>query len=154
MKVRLCRLQDAAALARVFTESVRSIRADDYSPEQLAAWAPEPPDMEYWRDQLSRLIGFVAEHDSKIVGFVTFEPNGHIHHLYVRSGFQRRGVASALCRRVEQEALVRGAHRIFTEASITAWPFFERIGFQMIAPQEVALRGVSFTNYRMERPLR
>jgi putative acetyltransferase len=153
MNIRECKLEDAAAVARVFTESVRDIDAADYSLEQLAAWAPGRPDMEYWRDQLGRLIGFVAEIDSEIVGFVTFEPNGHLHHLYVCGAFQRRGVATALCRRVEQEALAGGVHVIFVEASITARPFFERMGFETIVQQEVMHRGVWFTNFRMERVL-
>jgi putative acetyltransferase len=151
MNVRFCDARDVAALASVFTDSVHSISAADYSLEQLAAWAPEPPDIEYWREQIPKLIGFVAEHDSEIVGFVSYEPHGHLHHLYVRGGFQRRGVASALYRRVEQEALSHGVRRIFTEASVAARPFFERAGFHVIAPQEVAHRGFSFTNYRMER---
>ncbi|MGB6430642.1 MAG: GNAT family N-acetyltransferase [Candidatus Acidiferrales bacterium] len=138
-------------MARVFTESVHAIGAKDYSPEQLAAWAPEPPDTEYWRSQLSRLTGFVAELDSDVVGFVTFSLDGHIHHLYVHSLHQRRGVASALYWRVEEEALASGVRRIFTEASITARPFFERVGFHVVAPQEVVRRGVGLTNYRMER---
>jgi putative acetyltransferase len=41
--------------------------------------------------------------------------------------------------------------RIFTEASITARPFFERAGFQLITQQTVEHNGVSFVNCRMEK---
>jgi putative acetyltransferase len=153
MKIRQCDARDAVDVASAFTDAVHSIGAADYSPEQLAAWAPKPPDVDYWRAQLAKLTGFVAELDSQVVGFVTIEPNGHLHHLYVRGGFQRRGAATALCRRVEQDALALGVRRIFAEASITARPFFERAGFVVISEQEVARRGVHFTNYRMERQL-
>jgi putative acetyltransferase len=122
MNVRGYQPEDAASLARLFTESVRSTNAKDYSPEQIAAWAPEPPDIEQWPRRLDSLIVFLAQHGSEIVGFVTFEPDGHLDHLYVHSRFQRRGVASALYRRVEQEELARGVHCIFTEASIAARP--------------------------------
>ena len=153
MKMRLYHPHHAAALARLFTDTVHHINKSDYSPEQLAAWAPDPPDVEHWRGRLSGLIAFVAEHDSEIVGFATFEPDGHLDHIYVHHRFQRQGVASMLYRRIEEEARSRGLSRIHTEASITARPFFERVGFKVIAPQTVEHRGVAFTNYRMEKSL-
>jgi putative acetyltransferase len=113
--------------------------------------APEPPDIEHWHVELSQLICFVAELDSEIVGFVTFEANGHLDHLYVHSRHQRQGVASALYRRVELEALSRAVYRIFTAASITSRPFFEHVGFRVIAAQQVRHSGISFINYRTER---
>jgi putative acetyltransferase len=51
---------------------------------------------------------------------------------------------------VVAEARRVGLVRLFTEASITARPFFEARGFTVLAPQVVTLRGVEFVNYRME----
>jgi putative acetyltransferase len=62
-------------------------------------------------------------------------------------------VASALFQRIEQEAISRGVARIFAEASTTARPFFEHVGFRMIASQRIKHRGISFINYRMEKYL-
>jgi len=149
VKVRLYRPTDTSALARLFTDTVRAINSLDYSPEQITAWAPDPPDLNHWRDRLSHRMVFVAENDEAVIGFVTFEGDGHLDHLYVHHRFQRRGIATALCQRVEQHIPSTGITRLFTEASITARPFFERIGFQVIASQTVEHRGVSFTNFRM-----
>lgn len=151
MEVRLYRPTDTSALACLFTDTVRTINSTDYSSEQIAVWAPEPPDVSHWRDRLSRRAVFVAENDDEVIGFVTFQADGHLDHLYVHYRFQRRGVATALCQRVEQEARVNSIRRLFTEASITARPFFERAGFRVMAPQVVRHRGVSFTNFRMEK---
>ena len=153
MNVRLYRPAETASLARLFTDTVRTVNSADYSPEQIAAWAPEPPDLAHWRQRLSSQTVFVAEQDGEITGFAAFEENGHLDYLYVHRRFQRRGVATALCQRVEHEARSRGIVRIFTEASITARPFFEHVGFQMIASQTVQHRNVSFTNFRMEEVL-
>jgi len=153
VNVRLYESRNIATIVRLFTETVRSINTADYSPEQIEAWAPDPPDMEHWRRRLSERIVFVAEHASEIVGFATFEANGHLDHMYVHRNFQRQGVASALYRRVEQEALSRGVPRIFIEASITARPFFEHVGLRVIASQYVERGGISFLNYRMEKSL-
>ncbi|HWG57687.1 MAG TPA: hypothetical protein VN661_01420 [Candidatus Acidoferrales bacterium] len=46
MNVRRYRPDDVASIARVFTESVRLTSANDYSTEQIAAWAPDPPNLE------------------------------------------------------------------------------------------------------------
>jgi putative acetyltransferase len=159
MYVRPYRTADAAAIASVFTDSVRSA-SKDYSPEQIVAWGPDPPDVEHWRTRIAIRIGFVAEaesfeqHKGEIAGSVTLERDGHLDDLYVAPRFQRRGVAAMLYSRVEQEAQSRHLSRIFTEASITARPFFESAGFSVVSAQTVKLRGVSFTNYRMEGLLR
>ena len=44
-----------------------------------------------------------------------------------------------------------GLPRLSTEASITARPFFQSHGFQILAEQVVTCRGSAFVNYRMER---
>ena len=144
---------DNSVLARLFSETVRAVNAADYSAEQVEVWAGDPPNLERWLGQGAGRIVFVAEHDSQIVGFVNFEPNGHIDHLYVHRLFQRIGVASALLRCIEEHACSTQLNRIFTEASITARPFFEHAGFQVIAAQTVTLKGISFSNYCMEKSL-
>jgi putative acetyltransferase len=42
---------------------------------------------------------------------------------------------------------------LYVEASITSRPFFVARGFQIIAPQVVAVHGQEFLNYRMEKRL-
>jgi predicted aspartyl protease len=42
---------------------------------------------------------------------------------------------------------------LYTEASITARPVFEAMGFRIIVPQTVTVQGESMTNYRMEKRL-
>jgi putative acetyltransferase len=54
---------------------------------------------------------------------------------------------------VTDEAVRAGTRRLFAEVSVTARPFFERHGFAVLAEQEVAVREVRLTNYRIERPL-
>jgi GNAT superfamily N-acetyltransferase len=151
MKIRRYQPEDAAALAEIFTEAIRSTANRDYLPHQIDAWAFGPTDMSDWSKRLGSQIVFIAEEDTEVAGYITFDPNGHLDHLYVQSRFQRQGVASMLYSRVEQEARLLGLPRIFTEASITARPFFESRGFLLIAPQTVVHRGVSFVNYKMER---
>ena len=50
-------------------------------------------------------------------------------------------------------AHAQGVARLFTEASITARPFFEAQGFSVIASQRVEKRGQMLTNFRMQKLL-
>lgn len=151
MNVRLFEIADNAVLARLFTETIRTIDATDYSPEQVEVWAGVPPDLKSWRDRVHGRMVFVAHEGCEIIGFITFEPDGHVDYLYVHHRFQRQGIGSALLRRIEEEAASQSIRRIFTEASVTARLFFEDAGFQLIAPQTVTVSGVLFLNYRMEK---
>jgi putative acetyltransferase len=55
---------------------------------------------------------------------------------------------------VEDAARHKGLSRIFTEASITARPFFKKRGFVVDAQQEVTMEAETFTNFRMHKVLR
>lgn len=140
-------------LIALFRESVRQVARLDYSPEQILAWAPDEIDREAWALRLATSSTWVAAHGDETVGFVTLEPDGHLDMLYVHAAQQRLGIAGKLVDRLESSARSRGLTRLFTEASITAKPFFERRGFHVVETQRVARRGQELTNYRMVRPL-
>jgi len=95
----------------------------------------------------------VAEDAGRPVGFAELEPNGRIDRVYVSADNQRRGIGRQLLGALVAEARRVGLARLFTEASITARPFFESQGFATLAPQVVTCRGAEFVNYRMERVL-
>ena len=73
--------------------------------------------------------------------------------MFVHADHQGRSVARALLDHIHDHANRHGIDRLFTEASITARPFFERNGFEMIEAQDVELRGETFRNYRMAKAL-
>jgi len=147
-------VSDAEAIASIFHHTIRRVNANDYAPAQIDAWAGPAPEPEKWKlvlaDPGDTKI-FVAYCGSKVVGYAHFEPSGRIGSLYVHHEHQRRGVASQLLSRIEQEAERQGLSRLFTEASITARPFFESNGFVVVQEQEVEYRGASFKNYKMEK---
>jgi len=41
----------------------------------------------------------------------------------------------------------------FSEASITAKPFFEKHGFRVMTEQTIVRKGVELTNFKMERKI-
>ncbi|WP_404418553.1 GNAT family N-acetyltransferase [Brevundimonas vesicularis] len=143
---------DLDALIDLFAGSVRQVASRDYSPAQIEAWAPVAVNREHWATRLGSRPTYVAQ-ASGIVGFSDLEPDGHIDMLFVHADHQGRGVARALLDHIHARANEQGIVRLFTEASITARPFFERHGFEVIEAQDVELRGQTFRNYRMAKSL-
>lgn len=144
---------DAASVTALFRESVRKIASRDYSARQVRAWAPDVIDEAVFGKRCESKSTWIAEVEGRIAGFVDIEADGHIDMLYVHPDFQRRGVARALLQHIEGSARALDLRRLYTEASITARPVFEAMGFRTIVPQTVTLRGEEMTNYRMDKRL-
>lgn len=152
--IRPLRPDDIDALIELFRAAVRRVASRDYTPAQLMAWAPDRIDREPWVARYERRPAWVAEIDGGVpVGFSDLEPDGHLDMMYVHPDHQGRGIATALLAQVEQAAHERGIDNLYTHASLTARPFFERRGFTLIRQQMVTVRGQSFINFRMEKTL-
>ena len=115
--------KDCLLLAQLFYDTVHTVNARDYTPEQLQAWAPGLPDLEQWDRSFLEHTTFVAE-------------------------AQGRGIATALCDALERSA--GEAERIVTHASLTAKPFFLSRGYRVKKEQQVERNGTLLTNYVME----
>ena len=151
MRVRAYAAVDLDRLIALFRTSVRTVARRDYTPAQLMAWAPDEIDRERWLLRLGASNTWVAARGELVAGFISLEPAGHVDMLYVDAELQGRGIASALLACLEASARSRGLGRLSTDASITARPFFERRGFQVIAEQTVARGGEELRNFRMTR---
>jgi putative acetyltransferase len=152
--VRDYREDDAGPICRLFYETVRSVNLRDYSPEQVRAWAPAPPDPAIWHEPMSDRHTLVAEDEDGVAGFAELENDGHLDMLYCRGDVVGRGVGSLLYAAAEERARGLGLGGIQTEASITARPFFERHGFRVTRRNLVARHGVELVNFSMEKILR
>jgi putative acetyltransferase len=142
---------DLDAVIAVFLGAVRQIASRDYNAAQIDAWARVERDkLAISRLSRTTLIAVIGE---DVVGFTDLEPEGHLDMMYVHAAHQRRGVATALLKTVEVAATDLHLSRIFTEASITARPFFETHGFHVVARQFVHTHGQNLTNFRMEKLL-
>jgi putative acetyltransferase len=145
--------EDAGRLAALFRAAVRSLASRDYPAAQIHAWVAAIQDTEQFARRCAAKMTWVAVCESQIAGFSDLEPDGHIDMLYVDPELARRGIARALLAHVESTAAESGIRRLYTEASITARPVFERAGFVVIAEQIVTLGGEAIRNFRMERRL-
>lgn len=147
MVIRKYRSSDCKELADLFYHTVHTVNRKDYTGEQLNVWATGEVDLEQWNRSLQEHYSIVAVENKIIIGFGDIDREGYLDRLYVHKDYQRKGVATAICNQLEQAA----PGKIVTHASITAKPFFEQRGYQVIKAQQVERQGIFLTNFVMEK---
>ena len=181
MELRKYHPRDCAEMARLFYDTVHTVNAADYTKEQLDAWADGQVDLEKWNASFLEHDTLVAVEGETIVGFGDMDSTGYLDRLYVHKDHQKKGIATAICDRLERSHRKRAAFRTETDgnarqeereraeltftthASITARPFFEKRGYVVKKEQQVERRakreaesraacpGILLTNFVMER---
>ena len=137
------RSEDCPVLAELFYQTVHGVCHRDYAPDQLDAWADGQVDLAAWDLSFQAHTTLVAEWDGVIVGFADLGQDGYLDRLYVHRDYQGRGIATTLLDALPGATL--------THASLTARPFLERRGWQMVREQQVERHGVKLTNFVMVR---
>ncbi len=153
MEIRLFQLQDVEQIAQLFHDTVHEINIQDYSNQQVEAWAPNNIYFRNWAKICATRFTYIADQNGLILGFGELEANGHIGCFYCHKNYQRCGVGRLIYQQIERKALYLHLKGLFTEASITAKPFFAQMGFTVLQKQQVYCRGVSLTNYLMGKSL-
>lgn len=152
--IRNYRSEDTQALANIYYNTIHRINIKHYTQEQVDVWAPESSlDGESWAKKFLRTDPIIAVVGNKVVGFAELEPNGHIDCFYCHHEWIGRGIGSALMNEIFKRAKNFNIDRLFSEVSITAKPFFEKLGFVVLSEQLMVRKGIELTNYKMERKL-
>lgn len=140
---------DIGGILHVFRESITALCKKDYSSSQIRAWL-NCADKVKWEREFESRHTTVAIDNGKIVGFCDCEKNGHIDRLYVMPGYDGKGIGSMLVKDAEDSF---SCDISFTEASVTAKPFFEKLGYKTKFMQQVARNGEFLVNFKMEKRL-
>lgn len=106
-------------------------------------------DLEKWNQSFQEHYSIVAIDDGIIIGFGDIDKTGYLDRLFVHKDYQKKGVATAICEKLEQTT--QGV--IVTHASITARPFFEKRGYKVIEEQQVERQDIVLRNFVMEKKL-
>ena len=142
---------DLEEVLELFYDTVHTINAKDYSKSQLDAWALKNPEKEKWLHSLEKNITYVSELNGKIIGFGDLNDKRYIDRLFTHKDYQSTGVASKILSILEQEAKKIGYREVYTEASITAKPFFLNKGYTVLQAQNKHHNGEVFVNYIMKK---
>lgn len=153
MEIRRFKLGDEAALFNVYYSAIHKVASRDYSPEQVAAWAPADFDMNLWVNLVQKIRPFVVELDNEIVGYADVQPDGYIDHFFVSGSYPRQGIGTQLMARIHEKAKSLGLMELTSNVSKTAEPFFTLHGFHVVERRFPIRRGVILQNALMRKIL-
>lgn len=151
MSIRRYESRDCNDIIKLFYDTVHTINSKDYAEDELNAWAPKDIDISLWDKSFLKNYTIVFILDNVIVGFGDINETGYLDRLYIHKDYQRRGIAKKIVDNLECYVKKLGVDYITTEASITAKPFFERMGYKIIKEQQVEKREEYLTNYIMKK---
>jgi GNAT superfamily N-acetyltransferase len=137
LQIRLATLNDATAISQlVYSLSAKYIVSDlaETGARNLLS-SMEPSAIASYLSSEYRY--HVAEDEGSIVGVVATRDNKHLYHLFVAESHQRRGLARVLWCVAWEACVVAGNPGEFTvNSSQYALPFYEKLGFIQIGPEE------------------
>lgn len=154
MILRKYKSDDCLNLLKLFYDTVRTVNKKDYNNKQLSVWAPDnyiEEKYDIWQKYLSENFTIIAEINGEIAGFGDIEKTGYLNRLFIHKDYQHMGIASAIVKELEEYAEKICICTIITEASITAKPFFKKLGYTLIKEQQVERKGIFLTNYVMKK---
>ncbi|MEM1407434.1 MAG: GNAT family N-acetyltransferase [Bacteroidota bacterium] len=137
---------DLEAILILYVKSIQETCKNDYSYEQIEAWTASVEDRDKWLTRIKEQCFILIELADELAGFASLENNSYIDLMYVDPRFQGQGVATRLLREL---LALTNASELTTDASITARPFFEKHGFEVIKENRFKLKGVEIINYQM-----
>ncbi|MBD5586461.1 GNAT family N-acetyltransferase [Clostridium botulinum] len=154
MNIRIYQSEDCREIVELFYNTVHSINSRDYNSAQLDVWAPKEIDIVSWDKSFSQHCSIVAEESDVIIGFGDLDATGYFDRLYVHKDYQGIGVATTIANELERYAQENHISIVTTNASITAKPFFEKRGYEVIKEQFVERNGQFLKNFIMKKVLR
>lgn len=154
-KLRKLSEEDIPVLQVLFRETVLHVNARDYTREEVEDWASCGESAEHMKDLLAHndYVAVLNERD-EIIGFSSMNAEGYLHSLFAHKDYQRVGVGSLLLSAVEKRAQEYEVAEITSEVSLTARPFFEKRGYEVVKIQKRRANRLELTNFVMRKCLK
>ena len=139
-------------IVELFINTIHNINNQDYSKEQLNAWANPNYDLKIWETRFEKLNPFLCILEDEVVGFCEYY-DGYIDCFYVHFKYQNCGIGKLLLNHILRIAENEKVDKIKADVSITAKPFFEKFGFKKVKKNIVKRKNVELVNFSMEKIL-
>lgn len=154
MQIRMATLQDTGELKNLYQGTITHINSRHYNPAQVRAWAARGERIASLENKINQQYFYVAvTPEDTITGFASVEADGELDMMFVHKDFQGMGIATLLIQRIFEKARELGLPSLTSYVSITARPFFEKMGFKVVETRQVDLGEVALTNYKMIKSL-
>jgi len=148
-KIRQANLEDLNEMQNLFVETVQSVCENDYTSKQIEIWTSGIKNLERWKGIINEQYCAVAKLDGIMVGFCSLKDGNYLDMIYVHKDLLKCGIAHKLYEEIEKEARNLKVDSITSDVSLTALPFFERIGFAIVKKNRVVINGTELINYKM-----
>lgn len=131
--IRQARTSDRDRISQLHSESIQQLCTADYTPAQIQALLEDKKTYgtQSWGD-----IVLVAEYGEEIVGFSALM-RSTVSAMYVHPAWTRQGIGQRLLQAIEREAIFRRWQWLFVKASVTAVPFYQACGYQILHPTQM-----------------
>ncbi|MGA9227204.1 MAG: GNAT family N-acetyltransferase [Mesobacillus sp.] len=153
MDIRSYETADAPGILELFRETILSVNLGDYTKEQCEVWANSLSSIEILDSRLKNSFAVVAELEGVMAGFGSLNYQREIDLLYTHKNYQGRGIGSAILKRLESVACLKGYEDLTTEASITAKSFFHSKEYMTEQKNNKKVNGIVFVNFIMKKKL-
>ncbi|MDP6193355.1 MAG: GNAT family N-acetyltransferase [Prochlorococcaceae cyanobacterium ETNP18_MAG_1] len=144
---------DQLVAREIYADAIDSQAAALYSAEQISAWMALAWLPGVFDRPLAEGSGWLSVENDQAEAFALRYPSDRLALLYCRGRAARRGHATGLLARLEAEAYQEGLRCLSTEASLLSQPLLSKCGWRVKAQESIAIGGVSFDRYRMEKVL-
>ena len=127
MQIRAATHEDVPALSRLIERSIRQLNAKEHSAESMelvcALFTEERLHLDLQRRDM-----FILKNHEQPIGTIS-HGGGKLHSLFVEPEQARRGYGSQLVCHIEDFARSRNLQKLSLNASLTAIPFYEKLGY-------------------------
>ncbi|HKB61288.1 MAG TPA: GNAT family N-acetyltransferase [Burkholderiales bacterium] len=131
--VRKAEPRDAEAAAAALRRSITELCTLDHhgDADTLAKWLSNktPRDFLSWLAAEDNLC-VVAETNKQIMGVGLLHRGGEVRLCYLAPGAQGQGLGKAILGALEEKAREWGLRRLHLESTVSARPFYERVGYR------------------------
>lgn len=153
MTTRQATIEDYDRITQLFRDTILNVNIRHYSPEQVRVWSNRVKDKPRWLRKITDQYFLLIEEADELWGVGSITPDGYLDMMYVSHLQQGKGIARMLVEKLEAFARQKQVAVIRSDVSLTARPFFERMGFRVVTPQKVEMDGLIFDNFVMEKEL-
>ncbi|MGL4806178.1 MAG: GNAT family N-acetyltransferase [Bacteroidales bacterium] len=147
---RLAHFNDIEQIRLIYKDTIQQSNKYDYTAEQLEAWIKRGDNLEEWENRIQDQYFVVAFENDKVIGFASLRTDGYLSNVFVLPEYQSKGIGRLLYEKIEKHAKRMDMFQIISAVSVTAKPFFEKLGFDLVKKQTVNI-GIEVTNYLMQK---
>lgn len=158
MIIREFQKADTKGFLECHYSAVHISAGQDYPKDILDQWSPVVNDdriNKFLQKDMEGFVRYVADENGLIVGLGEYAPEQNLlGACYVHADYAGQGIGQALMKHIEADAVNKGVKYLEMDSSVTAMPFYKKMGYQVLKVGEHLLSsGQKMKCYKMRKNL-